>query len=69
MVALDKKTGKQVWKAEGKRLSLSFSTPALIKSGDHMELVVAMPGDTLEIRILAIEFLHTFGVNAFSPGM
>lgn len=28
----------------------------------------AAPGDTLEIRILAIEFLHPFGVNAFSPG-
>lgn len=28
----------------------------------------AQPGDTLEIRILAIEFLHDFGVNAFSPG-
>lgn len=28
----------------------------------------ARPGDTLEVRILAIEFLHNFGVNAFSPG-
>jgi acetamidase/formamidase len=28
----------------------------------------AQPGDTLEVRILAIEFLHNFGVNAFSPG-
>jgi len=28
----------------------------------------AAPGDALEIRILAIEFLHSFGVNAFSPG-
>jgi acetamidase/formamidase len=28
----------------------------------------AEPGDTLEIRIGAIEFLHPFGVNAFSPG-
>jgi acetamidase/formamidase len=27
----------------------------------------AEPGDTLEIRIVAIEFLHDFGVNAFSP--
>ena len=45
VVALDKKTGKEVWKAEGKRLSLSFSTPALIKSGDRTDLVVAMPGE------------------------
>ena len=28
----------------------------------------AEPGDTLEVRILGIEFLHPFGVNAFSPG-
>ncbi|MGH9384072.1 MAG: acetamidase/formamidase family protein [Vicinamibacterales bacterium] len=28
----------------------------------------AQPGDTLEIQIQAIEFLHNFGVNAFSPG-
>jgi acetamidase/formamidase len=28
----------------------------------------AEPGDTLEIRIVAIEFLHNFGVNAFAPG-
>ena len=28
----------------------------------------AEPGDTLEIRILAIDFLHPFGVVAFAPG-
>jgi acetamidase/formamidase len=28
----------------------------------------AQPGDTLEVHIVAIEFLHNFGVNAFSPG-
>jgi acetamidase/formamidase len=28
----------------------------------------AEPGDTLEIRIAAIEFLHPFGVTAFAPG-
>lgn len=28
----------------------------------------AEPGDTLEIRIVAIDFLHPYGVNAFSPG-
>jgi acetamidase/formamidase len=28
----------------------------------------AEAGDSLEIRIVAIEFLHPFGVNAFSPG-
>jgi acetamidase/formamidase len=28
----------------------------------------AEEGDTLEVRILAIEFLHPFGVIAFNPG-
>jgi acetamidase/formamidase len=28
----------------------------------------AEPGDTLEVHILAIDFLHPFGVVAFSPG-
>ena len=46
VVALDKKTGKQAWKAEGKRLSLSFSTPALVKATDgRTDLVVAMPSE------------------------
>ena len=29
----------------------------------------AQPGDTLEIHIVAIEYLHNFGVNTFSPGL
>jgi hypothetical protein len=28
----------------------------------------AAPGDVLEVRLLAIDFLHPFGVAAFSPG-
>lgn len=28
----------------------------------------AEPGDTLEVRFLSIGYLHTFGLNAFSPG-
>jgi acetamidase/formamidase len=28
----------------------------------------AEPGDTLEVRILSIGFLHDFGINAFAPG-
>jgi outer membrane protein assembly factor BamB len=45
VLALDKKTGRQVWKADGNRLSLSFSTPALVKAGERTDLVVAMPGE------------------------
>ena len=50
IVALDKTTGKQVWKADGKRLSLSFSTPALVEFGDRTDLVVAMPGEVWGIN-------------------
>ena len=28
----------------------------------------AEPGDTLEVRVLSIGYLHNFGVNAFAPG-
>jgi hypothetical protein len=28
----------------------------------------AQPGDVLEIRIIAIDYLHNYGVNTFSPG-
>jgi acetamidase/formamidase len=28
----------------------------------------AVAGDTLEVRIISIDFLHNFGVNAFAPG-
>jgi acetamidase/formamidase len=37
-----------------------MSGPIFVETAD--------PGDTLEVRIVAIEFLHNFGVNAFSPG-
>jgi outer membrane protein assembly factor BamB len=44
--AFDKITGKQVWKAEGKRLALSFATPAIVRSSAGKdELVIAMPGE------------------------
>jgi len=50
VVALEKKTGKQVWKAEGKKLSLSFSTPALVKTPNRTDLVVAMPNEVWGIN-------------------
>ena len=41
--ALDKKTGKEIWKAEAAGLELSFNTPVLIESKDQTDLVVAVP--------------------------
>lgn len=45
VVALDRATGKEVWRAAGKKLALSFGTPALLTAGDRTDLVVPMPGE------------------------
>ena len=46
VIALDKETGKEFWKAEASALELSYGTPALVES-DHgkTELVLAVPGE------------------------
>jgi outer membrane protein assembly factor BamB len=49
--ALDKRTGKQVWKAEAKLLELAYGTPALVTAkarGSDLgraDLVLAVPGE------------------------
>ena len=44
--ALDKKTGKEVWKQEASSLEASYSTPALVDLGNgKTELAVAVPGE------------------------
>lgn len=44
--ALDKKTGKEIWKAEAATLNLSFGTPTLVELPDgKVELIVAAPGE------------------------
>ena len=46
VLAFEKTTGKQVWKAEGGNLALSFGTPALGKDARGNEnLLVAAPGE------------------------
>lgn len=43
--ALDRKTGKELWKAEAGGLALAFGTPALVKpAGGPVELAIAVPG-------------------------
>ena len=44
--AFDKRTGKQVWKAEAKLLELAYDTPALVttKAG-KADLVIAVAGE------------------------
>lgn len=44
--ALDKRTGQEVWRAEGNALELCFGTPALVNvEGARADLVLAVPGE------------------------
>jgi outer membrane protein assembly factor BamB len=46
IIALDKATGNQVWKAEGAALELAYGTPSLVSlKDDRADLVVAVPGE------------------------
>ncbi len=43
--ALDKATGKEVWKSDSSSLELCYGTPALVPAGDHTDLVLAVSGE------------------------
>ncbi len=44
--ALNKKTGKEIWKAEASTLSLCFGTPTVVElPGGKAELIVSAPGE------------------------
>jgi outer membrane protein assembly factor BamB len=44
--ALDKRTGKQIWKAEAKLLELAYDTPAMVATTSaKSDLVIAVPGE------------------------
>ncbi len=45
LVALEKKTGKIAWKAEGAGLASSFGTPLLVEGEGRTDLVFALPGE------------------------
>lgn len=46
VIALDKATGKELWKAEASALELCYGTPAIMKREDgKTELVLAVPGE------------------------
>lgn len=42
---LDRKTGRQVWKAEADTLENTFGSPALVESEGRTDLVFAVPGE------------------------
>jgi outer membrane protein assembly factor BamB len=44
--ALDKKTGREVWKAEGAAMELAYGTPSVVTPGDNRaDVVIAIPGE------------------------
>lgn len=46
LVALDSKTGKEVWKAEGGASELAYGTPTLVElPGGRKELMLGVPGE------------------------
>ena len=46
IIALDKVTGKEVWKSEASTLSLSYGTPAIVNVNETRDdLVIAVPGE------------------------
>lgn len=42
LYALDKKTGKQLWKAGGDKIDLAYGTPSIMESGGRTDLVFAI---------------------------
>ncbi len=45
MFALDKKSGKQVWKSEAGSLEYVFGTPVLVEANGRTDLVICVPGE------------------------
>jgi outer membrane protein assembly factor BamB len=43
--ALDSKTGREVWKAEGSQLNNVFATPVLVEAEGRTDLVIAVPDE------------------------
>jgi len=51
IIALEKKTGKHAWKAEGESLELSYNTPLLVDvEAGRQDLVVALPNEVWGIN-------------------
>jgi outer membrane protein assembly factor BamB len=51
LTALDKRTGRTVWKVDETAINSpifgSWSTPVIVKVGDHDELIMPLPGDKI----------------------
>ena len=45
LIALDKKSGQEVWRSEAESLQGGWSTPAVVKAGEQQDLVLMVPGE------------------------
>ncbi len=45
LVALDKATGKEVWKAQADGLGMTWGTPIIVGEGEAAELAIGVPGE------------------------
>jgi outer membrane protein assembly factor BamB len=45
LIALDKRSGKEMWRATGDALQYSFGTPILAQNGLNVDLVFSVPGE------------------------
>ncbi len=45
LVALDKVSGKEVWKAQADGLGMTWGTPVIVGAGDAAELAIGVPGE------------------------
>lgn len=45
LFAFDKKTGKEVWKAQAEGLGMTWGTPILVGEGEATELAIGVPGE------------------------
>lgn len=45
IIALDKATGKELWRQEAGMLELAYGTPRLVSVGGQHELVISVPGE------------------------
>lgn len=63
LIALDKKTGKQIWKKDTTETGLTFSTPVLTKSKNGTELIVSLPKQTWSLDPTTGTTLWTANTN------
>ena len=50
IIAVNKKTGKEVWRQDASMLELAYGTPRVVSAGEEDELVIAVPTEVWALR-------------------